>query len=147
MRLHAAQAQLLLDARRPMAGMGERVVENSGFDLGADAVGVWPAGAGQPVEQAFRAIGLEVAADLVKLLARIAHDFAGSRNIGQFGGKIEQAELATCYLIGGGHRSSPVRVMGCLATPSNPLRSGPATGTGGADPSGPPPVLSAASVR
>jgi hypothetical protein len=49
--------------------MGETVVEHGLLQLLADAVGMGRAGARQAVEQALGAVGLEVAADLVELLA------------------------------------------------------------------------------
>ena len=67
--LQAAKPQLLFDAQRPVAGMGERVVEHRLLDLGGHPVGVRPLGAGQPVDQPIGPIGLEVAPDLVELLA------------------------------------------------------------------------------
>lgn len=56
-------------------------------------------GAGKPVDQVLGAVGLEVAADLVELLAGIAHRLAGAGNIRKFGREFEQAELAPCYLV------------------------------------------------
>jgi hypothetical protein len=79
----AFEAQLLLDAGRAMAGMGQGMIEDGGLDFGSDTVGLRPLGAGQPVDQAFRAVGLEVAADFIELLAGIAHHLAGSRDVGK----------------------------------------------------------------
>lgn len=57
---------------------------------------VRPLGAGQPIDQAVRPIGLEIAPYLVELLARVAHRLAGPGDIGKFGSKFEQAELTAC---------------------------------------------------
>ena len=101
--LDAAQHQLLSDPQRAMAGMGERVVEDRLLDLGRHPVGVRAAGAGQPVEQPLGAVGLEVPADLVELLARIAHHPAGFADVAELGRELEQAALAPCYLLFRGH--------------------------------------------
>ena len=83
--------------------MGQGVVEDGGLDLGRDAVGMRPLGAGKPVDQALGAIGLEIAPDLVELLTGITHHLAGSGDIGEFCGKFEQTELAPCHLVLRGH--------------------------------------------
>ena len=49
--------------------MRKRMIEDRGFDLGRDPVGMRPLRPGQPVDQPVGAVGLEVAADLVELLA------------------------------------------------------------------------------
>ena len=51
-----------------MAWMVKGMVENGCLDLGCHPVGVWPPRPRQPVDQAFRPIGLEVPPDLVELL-------------------------------------------------------------------------------
>jgi hypothetical protein len=61
----------------------KRMIEDRPFDLGRHPVGVRRAGAGDPVEQPLSAVGLEVAADLVELLARIAHHPAGFADIAE----------------------------------------------------------------
>lgn len=106
--LEALQPQFLFDPERAMAGMGEGVIEDRGLDLGRDPVRVRTLGAGQPVDQPLGAIGLEVAADLVELLARVAHHLAGAGNVGQLARQFEQRELATCYLVLAGHGRVPV---------------------------------------
>tara|TARA_B100000676_G_C17994599_1_gene797004 strand:- start:1049 stop:1207 length:159 start_codon:yes stop_codon:yes gene_type:complete len=52
-----------------MAGVFKRVIENGLLDLLGHPVGMRSLGAGQSVDKPLRPIGLEVAADLVKLLA------------------------------------------------------------------------------
>ena len=86
--LDAAQHERLGHAQASVGGMVERVVEHGLFDLLADAVGVRSARAGQAVDQAVRAVGLEVAADLVELLARVSHRAAGLRNAAQLLGQL-----------------------------------------------------------
>jgi hypothetical protein len=86
-----------------MAGVGERMVEDRRLDLGRDPVRVRPLRAGQPVEQALGAKGLEVAADLVELLARVAHHLAGPADVLQLLGQFQQRQLAPCYLVLRGH--------------------------------------------
>lgn len=66
--LNALQHQFVGDPQGAVAGMGQGVVENRLFDLLGYPVRVRPPRAGQPVDQASRAVGLEVAPDLVKLL-------------------------------------------------------------------------------
>jgi hypothetical protein len=46
---------------------------------------------------------LEVAADLVELLAGITHRLAGLRKVVEIFGEFEQRELGSCYLVGCGH--------------------------------------------
>ena len=65
--------------------MDEGVVEDRLLDLGRDPVGVRPLGAGQAVDQPF----LEVASNLVELLAGIAHHLAGAADIGEVGGEFQ----------------------------------------------------------
>jgi len=102
--LDALQSQLLLDARRAVAGMGERVIEDGRLDLRGDAIGMRALGTGQPIDQAVGAVGLEVAADLVELLARVAHQLAGLGDVVEVARQLEQRELAPCYFVGGrGH--------------------------------------------
>lgn len=82
--LEAPKPQFLLDAQRAVAGMRQRMVEHGLLDLGRHPVGMRSPGAGQPVDQPLGAIGLEVATDLVELLARVAHHLAGLRDVGEF---------------------------------------------------------------
>jgi len=58
------------------------VVQDGGFDLSGDAVGLGALGVGQPVDQSFGATGVEVAPNLGKPPARIAHDLAGLADVG-----------------------------------------------------------------
>lgn len=51
-----------------------------------DPVGVWVARAGDPVEQAVGAVGLEVTADLIELLATVADDAAGLADVAKLAG-------------------------------------------------------------
>lgn len=88
--LDAAQYQLLRHPQRTVAGMFERMVEDRLLDLGRHPVRVRALGAGQPVEQPVGAIGLEVAADLIELLARIAHQLAGVGDVAEVGGELQQ---------------------------------------------------------
>ena len=101
--LQAAHTQLLFDSGGTVAGVFEGVVENGLFDFCGDAVGMGAAGAGHAVDEAVGAKGLEVAADLVELLAGIAGQFAGSGNVIEVGSELQQSELAACYLVGRGH--------------------------------------------
>ena len=87
---------------------------------------VRPAGAGQPVDQAVRAVGLVVPPDLVELLARIAHDPARLRHVVHLAGQLKQAQFAPCYLVPGGHVVLPMGRMLCK-TILNPTGSGLAT--------------------
>jgi len=64
--------------------------------------------AGDPVEQAVGAVGLEVAADLVELLAAVADDLTGLACTAELDRKLEQGELA----------SFSVRGWRCFTTPS-----------------------------
>jgi hypothetical protein len=73
--------------------------------------------AGQPVDQTVRAVGLEVAPDLVELLAAVADHLAGLRDVAEVGRQFEQAELAPCYLLFRGHVALRRGLM-LLATPS-----------------------------
>ena len=55
------------------------------------------------VDQPFGAVGPEVPAELVELLARVAHHAAGLGDVVELGRKIEQRELAACYILIRGH--------------------------------------------
>lgn len=103
--------------------------------------------AGKAVDQPLGAVGLEIAAYLVKLLPGIAHHLAGAADIGEVCGQLQQRELAACYLVLGGHDRLPFGFDVVSATPSNPLESGSATGTGRSDSCGPRPVLRCPTVR
>ena len=104
------------------------MVENGRLDFRRHPVGMWPSGTRHTVEQAFRTIGLEVAPDLVELLAGIARDLAGSGYIGKFRSKVEQRKLAPCYLVHRGHVGSPLRLGLKFANSIlNPFRSSMAT--------------------
>jgi hypothetical protein len=115
--LQAAQHELLRNPQRAVAGMGERVVEHRLLDLGNHPVGVRRAGAGQAVEQAVGAVGLEVAPNLIELLARVAHHAASFADVAELGGELEQAALAACYLLLRGHVALQAG-LGEAATPS-----------------------------
>ena len=86
--------------------MGQAVVEDRLLDLLADPVEVRVARAGDPVEQAVGAVGLEVAPDLVELVPTVADDPAGLAYIAELAGKLEQSGLAPCYLLLRGHTVS-----------------------------------------
>jgi len=101
--LQAFEHQLLGDAQGAVAGMGQAVLEDRLLDLGGHPVGVGRAGARHAVEQPVGAVGLEVAADLVELLAGIAHHLAGLADVPQVAREFEQAQLAPCYLLVRGH--------------------------------------------
>jgi len=101
--LDALQHQFVGDPQRAVAGVLQGVVENGPLDIPGYPVGVRPARAGQPVDQPRRPVGLEVAPDLVELLARIAHQLAGLGHVVQVRRQFEQGELASCYLVLRGH--------------------------------------------
>jgi len=65
------------------------------------------AGAANLVEESFGAEGLEVSADLVELLAGIAHDLAGFGDVVEVGSELQEGKLPTCRLLryssDGGH--------------------------------------------
>lgn len=70
-------------------------------------------GAGQIV-QPFRSIALEVAPDLIELLAPIAHYLTGAADIREIGGQLQQRELAAHSLVLGGHVVFRSGSIGCL---------------------------------
>ena len=53
----------------------------------------------KPVQQTLGAVGLDVAPDLVELLARVAHYLAGPTDVIELLGQLQQRELAPCYLV------------------------------------------------
>lgn len=61
----------LLRRPQPLRRLRQAVVQDGLLDLGVNPVGVGPAGPGQAVDQAVGAVGLEVPADLVELLAAV----------------------------------------------------------------------------
>ena len=115
--LHALERELLGDAQRAMGRMVEAMRQDGGLDLLGDPVGVRASGAGQPVDQPVRPVCLVVAPDLVELLTRVSHDPAGPGDIAHLGGQFEQAELAPCYLVFGGH---VVLLKGWMFVQNNP---------------------------
>jgi hypothetical protein len=62
------------------------------------------------VNQPFGAVGLEVACDLVELLAGMAYQLADAADIREVASKLQDRELAACYLVLGRSWSSSVRV-------------------------------------
>jgi len=98
-----AQGELLGNAKAAFGGVLQRIIEDGFFDLRSQPVGVWPLGAGHPVEQALGPVGLEVPADFIELLAGVSHHLAGLGNVVELGGKFEQAELAASGLLFSGH--------------------------------------------
>jgi hypothetical protein len=116
--LYALQAQFLLDSHRAMAGMNQRMVEYGLLDLGGDPVGVRSPRAGKAVDQPLGAISLEVASDLVKLLAGIAHHLAVAADVGEVCSQFQQRELAACYLVLGGHDRLP---FGSIVAQTSPF--------------------------
>jgi hypothetical protein len=103
-----------------MTGMGQAVIEDRLLDVLGHPVGMRRAGAGDLVEQPLGAIGLEVAADLIELLAAVAHHPAGLADIAELGGQFEQTELAPCYLLLRGHVVLRSRLDGVLQLHPNP---------------------------
>ena len=79
------------------------MVEDRLLGVLSDPVGVSVARAGDPVDQPAGAVGLEVTADLVELPAALADDAAGLADVAELAGKLEQSELAPCYLLLLGH--------------------------------------------
>jgi hypothetical protein len=77
------------------------------FDLFGHPVGVRPFCSGETVYQVVGPIGLVIATDFVKLLTRIAHDFAGFADIAQFVRQFQQRQLPSCYLQVRGHVDFP----------------------------------------
>jgi len=101
----ALQVRPLGHAEAAMGRELQAMSEDSFLDLVGDAVRVRPLGSRESVEQAFSSAGLVVAMDLIELLAGVAHDLAGFAAVAQLGGKLQQAELATCYFGRGSHLS------------------------------------------
>lgn len=102
-------------------------VEDGLLDVLADPVGVRVAWAGDPVEQTVGAVGLEVAPDLIELLAAVADDAAGLAHIAELAGKLEQSELSPCYLLLRGHVVLRSRLDVLHNTILTPAGSGMAT--------------------
>ena len=92
------QRQLLRYTQGAVRGVAKTVLQHRVFDFLSNAVRVRPAAARHLAEQV-----KIVAPDLVELLARIAHQFACPRYVPKVLGKLQQAELATCYFLVRGH--------------------------------------------
>src|SRR6266849_3073801 len=88
--LNALEPELLLNPGRAVAGIRERMVEDRLLDLGRDPVRMWSLGAGQPIDQPLGPVSLEIAADLVELLATIAHHLAGTADVGEVLSELQQ---------------------------------------------------------
>ena len=98
-----AQGEFLGDAKAAVCGPVEAVLEDCVLDLLGESVGMGVSGARKPVDEAFGAEGLKVAADLVELLSGVSHELAGLGYIVEFVGQFEQAELASGDLDFSGH--------------------------------------------
>jgi hypothetical protein len=112
-----AQHQLLGDAHWAMAGMRQGMLQDRLLDRFRHAVGKRVAWAWQPIDQAVGTVCLEVAADLVELLAAVADHLAGLGYVAEVGRQLEQAELAPCYLLLRGNAALRTGLM-LLAKPS-----------------------------
>lgn len=90
----AAEPLDLLVVRTPAFGLQQLA------DL---AISVSPILPGEP-DQAFGAVGLEVAPDFVELVAGTSHHLAGVGVVVEFAGQLEKRQLASRYFVGGrGH--------------------------------------------
>ena len=86
-----AQGEFLGDAEAAVCGPVEAVLEDCVLDLLGESVGMGFSGARKPVDEAFGAEGLEVAADLVELLSGVSHELAGLGYVVEFVGQFKQA--------------------------------------------------------
>jgi len=77
---------------------GDRLwmVEDRLLGRGGHTIGMRAKSAGRPVDQPVDPIGLEAAADLVELLAAIAHQLAGLADVVGVARQLEQRQLAQC---------------------------------------------------
>ena len=125
--LDAGQRQFAGDPQGAVTGVGQAVVEDGLLDVLADPLGMRVAGTGDPVEQAVGTVGLEVAPDLIELLAAVADDAAGFTDVAKLAGKLEQSELAPCYLLLRGHVVLRSRLDVLHNTILTPAGSGVAT--------------------
>jgi len=101
----AGEEQLIGHPLGSVARMFKGVGQDGILHLLGYPVRMRSAGSRQTIDNALSPIDLEVAADLVELLAAVAHDPAGLRDVPQFLTQLQQAKLATCYLLSlsGGH--------------------------------------------
>ena len=74
--LEAFNVTLIFDSHSSMAGVGERMVEYCLLDLCGDAIGMRAFRPRQAVDEALGPVGLEIAPDLLELLAGVAHHLA-----------------------------------------------------------------------
>ena len=68
---------------------------------------------GQAVDQPFGAVGLEVAADFVELLAGIPHHFAGAAHVGKLRSQLQPPAAKACCVLS--HDRLPFGFDGCLS--------------------------------
>jgi hypothetical protein len=106
-----AQGEFVGDAQAAVCGEIEGVLEDGVLNVLGQAVGMGFLGTGQAVEQALGAEGLEVPSDLVELLAGVTHDLAGLGYVVEFSGEFEEAELAACDFVSGGHVGDQVWIL------------------------------------
>lgn len=83
-----------------------------------------PTRPGRPVDQPGRSVSMEVAADLVELLAAVADQLASFRHIADVGGEFKQTELAACHLLFHGYVALH---QCCLQHHPSPAQGGMAT--------------------
>ena len=82
--LDALQTKLVLNPKRAVAGVLHRVGQDRFLDLARHPVWMRTAGSRKTVQQTLRAVRLEVPADLVELLARVAHHLARPADVVEF---------------------------------------------------------------
>jgi hypothetical protein len=104
--------------------------QHSLLDLRRDPVGARPLRTGQAVDQPFGAVGLEVAADFVELLAGIPRHFAGAAHVGKLRSQLQPPAARACGVLSCPWRSFRLGSMLSQQRHQNPLESGSATGTG-----------------
>ncbi len=96
--IEALEAQLVGYALGPVGGSLQGVGEDLLLDLGGDAAGVGVARPAPALHQGGYTASLEGPAHLVEGVAMLAHDLAGSGNVPELLGQLQQRELFSSTL-------------------------------------------------
>jgi hypothetical protein len=102
------EAKFIRNALRSMRGKFERVVEDHlALDLGGDAIGMRISRTAALLDEGGNAADLERTTDLVERIAMIAHDLAGSGDVPELFGQLQQGQLPLGTLRERSHLGTP----------------------------------------
>ena len=101
--VHVVEAQLVRHVLRPSRRLVEREVEDSVLNVGSDTIRVRVARAALLLDERGDAADLEGALHLVERIAVVAHQLAGLRDVAELLSELQQGQLPSGTVAGGGH--------------------------------------------